>query len=100
MNTRSHAQGKDASPGPAGGFLPWPVIRIIFILFLLVVVAAEEYSVIALRNKIAGQGEELKKISVELQALKNERTALGEELASLKKTTGDKKDGTTPAGNN
>jgi ACT domain-containing protein len=77
-----------------------PVLRIILVLLLLAVVAAEEYSVIVLRNKIAGQDKELKKISIELQTLKNERTALGEELASMKKITGDKKDGTTPARNN
>jgi septal ring factor EnvC (AmiA/AmiB activator) len=91
---------KSVSGGWAGGILSRPLIRILLLLFLLAVVAAEEYSILALQDKIARQSEELNSISVQLQTLKSERATLGEELSSMKEIAGDKKDGTTPERNN
>jgi hypothetical protein len=91
---------KSLSGGRAARLLSRPLIRILLILFLLAVVAAEEYSILSLRDKIARQGEELNNISFQLQTLKNEKAALGEELSSTRKLAGDKNDGTTPEGNN
>jgi uncharacterized protein YlxW (UPF0749 family) len=91
---------KSVSGRRAARMLSRPLIRILLVLFLLAVVAAEEYSVLALRDEIARQGEELNNISVQLQTLKNERATLGQELSSMKKLAGDKKDGTTPERNN
>jgi hypothetical protein len=91
---------KSLSGGRAARLLSRPLIRILLILFLLAVVAAEEYSILSLRDKIARQGEELNNISFQLQTLKNEKATLGEELSSIRKLAGDKNDGTTPEGNN
>jgi uncharacterized small protein (DUF1192 family) len=100
VSSLPRAGEKGNSVGRPERFLSRSVVRMLLILLLLAVVAVEEYSVITLRHRIAVQREELKRISVELQTLKNRRTALGEELASMKKITGDRKDGTTPPGNN
>jgi uncharacterized protein YlxW (UPF0749 family) len=92
--------GKSVSGKRAARIFSWPLVRILLVLFLLAVVAAEEYSILALRDKIAKQSEELNNISVQLQTLKNERATLGRELSSMKKLAGDKKDGTTSERNN
>jgi uncharacterized protein YlxW (UPF0749 family) len=91
---------KSASGGRTARILSRPLIRILLVLFLLAVVAVEEYSILTLRDKIARQSEELNNISVQLQTLKNERATLGQELSSMKKSAGDKKNGTTPERNN
>jgi hypothetical protein len=68
-----------------------------FLVFLLVAgIAAEAYYILVLREKVVGQSEELGKMSVQLQTLKNERNTLGEELSSMKKWTGENKNGNTP----
>jgi hypothetical protein len=100
VTRRGLGQQNTVSEGRAARLLSRPVVRILFILLLLAVVAVEEYSILALREKIARQGEELNNISFQLQTLKNERAALGEELSSMKTLAGDKKDGTTPEGKN
>ena len=92
--------GRSVSSGRAERILPRRLITILVVLFLLAVVAAEEYSIVALRDRIARQSEELNTISVELQTLKNERASLGQELSSMKKLAGDNKNGTTPERNN
>jgi hypothetical protein len=88
--------GKGVLPLRPGRVLSRPLIRFLLILLLLAIVAVEEYSIFALRDRIAGQSEQLKNISVELQTLKNERNALGEELSRMKKIAGDNNDGNTP----
>jgi hypothetical protein len=87
--------GRQSAP-----LLSQPLVRVLLILLLLALVAVEEYSILSLREKIARQGEELRNISFQLQSLKNERAALGEELSSMKELAGDKTDGTTPEGKN
>ncbi len=88
-----------ASAGP-GRIFRRPLIGLLLVLVLLAVVAAEEYFIFALRDRIARQNDQLKSISVELQTLRNERNALNEELSSMKKLAGDKNNGNTPERNN
>jgi hypothetical protein len=92
-----HRSMSGRQPAP---LLSQPLVRVLLILLLLALVAVEEYSILSLREKIARQGEELRNISFQLQTLKNERAALGEELSSMKKLAGDKNDGTTAEGKN
>jgi uncharacterized protein YlxW (UPF0749 family) len=100
VTSRLQGAEKSVSGGRAARTLSRPLIRILLVLFLLAVVAVEEYSILALRDKIAEQREEMNNISLQLQTLKKERAALGQELSSVKKSAGDKKDGTASERNN
>ncbi len=80
----------------AGRVLTLPLLKL-FLLFLLVAgIAAEAYYVVILRGEVARQDEDLRKMSVQLQTLKNRRNSLGEELSSIKKINGDKNNGNAP----
>lgn len=74
-------------------------IKILIIIFFLAFVLGEGYYISVLRSKIDNQTEELNKLSVQLQALRNERTSLHEELSVIKMMTdkdrGAKTDGNT-----
>jgi hypothetical protein len=73
-----------------------PVLRLIIVLALLAALLFEGYYIFVLRETIDSRNEELKNISVRLQSLKSERDELQEELSSIKKTTGENRDGNTP----
>jgi hypothetical protein len=96
----SQGRGKDSSPALQGPVLSRPLTGLLLVLFLIAVVAAEQYAVFALRDGIARQGEELRRISLRLRTLKDERNTLDEELSLMKKRAGDKNNGTTPERNN
>lgn len=72
------------------------VFRLLFIFSLITAVFFEGYYIITLRDKIDRQAEDLKKISLKLQASKYERDNLREELSFIKNTAGEDKDGNTP----
>lgn len=72
------------------------LIRILLGIALVVAVFAEGYYIFGLRDIIEKQSEELKNTSMQLQSLRNTRSSLQEELDSIKKMAGDRKDGTTP----
>ncbi len=62
---------------------------------LIVVVAIEGYYIYVLRYTIERQSEELHHTSMQIQALRHERTSLEDELHLIKKTAGEQNDGNT-----
>ncbi len=72
--------------------------RFLLVALLAAVVAVEAYYIALLREKIDRQTEELRGLSMQLQSSKNESTELREELSSIKKLAGEKKDGNTTDG--
>ena len=74
------------------------VLRLLLVLLLMAVVAAEGYYILVLQDKVDRQTEELRNISIKLQSSKNESTDLREELSSIKKMAGEGKDGNTADG--
>ncbi|MHB8880714.1 MAG: hypothetical protein ACYC69_04280 [Thermodesulfovibrionales bacterium] len=65
-------------------------------LALFMAVLAEGYYIFSLRDIIERQSDELKNTSLQLESLRNASSSLREELDSIKKMAGDRKDGTTP----
>ncbi len=76
------------------------LVRFLLVALLAAAVAVEAYYIAELRDKIDRQTEELKVLSMQLQSSKNESTDLREELSSVKKLAGEKKDGNTTDGQN
>ncbi len=76
------------------------VLRLLLILLLVAAVAAEGYYILLLRDKVDKQTEELRNISIKLQSSKDESADLREELSSIKKLAGERKDGNTAEGQN
>jgi len=74
------------------------LIRFLLVAMLAAAVAAEAYYIGVLRDTIDRQTEELRNLSMRLQSSKNESTDLREELSSVKKLAGEKKDGNTTDG--
>lgn len=72
--------------------------NIFLLLILIAALAAEGYYIFVLRDKIEKQTEELRDISIQLQSSKNESADLREELSSIKKMAGERKDGDTAEG--
>ncbi len=62
---------------------------------LIAAVLAEGYYIFLLNGKIEEREEELKKISVQIQTLKNERDTLHGELSAIKKSMEARRDGNT-----
>jgi hypothetical protein len=96
--SRLAGSGESALRRVAGRVFSRHFLRLFLVFFLAAGIAAEAYYLFVLRDKIAGQSEELGKMSVQLQTLKNERNSLGEELSSIKKLAGDNKNGNTSDG--
>ncbi|MBA4371713.1 MAG: hypothetical protein C0402_02495 [Thermodesulfovibrio sp.] len=71
------------------------ILRVFLICTLLAVVGIEGYYIYVLRNIIEKQSEELNHTSLQIQALRHERVSLEDELHLIKKTAGEKNDGTT-----
>ena len=68
--------------------------RILLAFAIVAAVIVEGYYIFFLRGRINRQTEDLKNISLQLQALKNEKSGLSRELSSIKRTTtGDEKNG-------
>lgn len=76
------------------------LVRFLLVAMLAAAVAAEAYYIGVLRDTIDRQTEELRNLSIQLQSSKNESTDLREELSSMKKLAGEKKDGNTTDGQN
>ena len=74
------------------------LIRFLIVALLAAAVAVEAYYISVLRDTIDRQTEELRNLSMQLQSSKNESTDLREELSSVKKLAGEKKDGNTTDG--
>jgi hypothetical protein len=74
------------------------VLKLLLVLLLMAVVAAEGYYILVLQDKVDRQTEELRNISIKLQSSKNESADLREELSSIKKMAGEGKDGNTVDG--
>ena len=71
-------------------------IKTFLFILLVAVVIIEGYLIFLLQDKIEKSNDELKNISVQLQLLKAEREELKAGLSSVRKTTEDNLDGTTP----
>ncbi|HSB30710.1 MAG TPA: hypothetical protein VLD55_03825 [Candidatus Sulfobium mesophilum] len=88
---------QESVPGKPAGWTR--TARNIFLLLILIAaLAAEGYYIFVLRDKIEKQTEELRDISIQLQSSKNESADLREELSSIKKMAGERKDGDTAEG--
>ncbi len=74
------------------------VLRLLLVLLLLAAVVAEGYYILVLQGKVDRQNEELRIISIKLQSSKNESDDLREELSSIKKMAGERKNGDTAEG--
>jgi len=74
------------------------MLRLLLVALLITILAVEGYYIVVLRDKIERQTEELRNISIQLQSTKNESADLREELSSIKKMTGERKDGNTADG--
>jgi len=74
------------------------LIRFLLVALLVAAVAVEAYYIGVLRDTIDRQTEELRNLSTQLESSKNESTDLREELSSVKKLAGEKKDGNTTDG--
>lgn len=70
-------------------------LRILFIFCLLAAIIVEGYYIVTLRDRISTQTEELKRISFQLQTMKNERDTLHEELSTVKGSPGEEQNGDT-----
>ncbi len=73
-------------------------VRFLLIALLAAALAVEAHYIFVLRDKIDRQTEELRSLSMQLQSSKKESTDLREELSSVKKLAGEKKDGNTTDG--
>ncbi len=73
-------------------------LRLLLGIMLMAAVAVEGYYIFVLRDRIDRQTEELRNISMQLQASKNQSGDLREELSSIKKMAGERKDGNTADG--
>ncbi len=71
------------------------VLRLFLVVLLTVAVLGEGYYLYIMAERVQAQEEELRSISQNLQILKNERANLTEELSSIKKSGGERKDGNT-----
>jgi hypothetical protein len=92
-------RGGGSNPDGAQGSRLHVLARFLLVALLAAVVAVEAYYIAVLREKIDGQTEELRGLSMQLQSSKNESTELREELSSIKKLAGgEKKDGNTTDG--
>lgn len=79
----------------AGGVRPRLALRIMLVFLLTAAVLLEGYYIFVLRDKIEKQTEELRNISIRLQNSKDESADLRDELTSIKKITGETKNGNT-----
>ena len=96
----SHNPGgfsQESVPGKPAGWTR-KARNIFLLLILIAALAAEGYYIFVLRDKIEKQTEELRDISIQLQSSKNESADLREELSSIKKMAGERKDGDTAEG--
>lgn len=71
------------------------IAKIVAVVFLIAIIAVEGYYISLLRNKMSRQSEEARNISLELQALRNERDRLQAELSRLNDADGESDDGHT-----
>ena len=96
--TRSACNGsQDSVPDKPAGWIR-TALNISLVLVLIGSVVVEGYYIYILRDKIEKQTEELRDISIKLQSSKSESTDLREELSSIKKIAGERKDGNTAEG--
>jgi Tfp pilus assembly protein PilO len=73
-------------------------LRLLLVILLISAVAVEGYYIFVLRDKIERQTEDLRNISIQLQSSKSQSADLREELSSMKKMAGERKDGNTVDG--
>ncbi len=90
----SDVSDKESVSGKPAGWTR-TAVNILFVFMLIAAAAVEGYYILVLRDKIERQTEELRDISVQLQSSKNESADLREELSSIKKMAGERKDGNT-----
>jgi hypothetical protein len=72
------------------------VFTYLFLFLLIAALITEGYVAFVLREKLEIQAEELNRISMHLQTLKNERDNLKEEFSSYNKDMGENHDGNSP----
>jgi hypothetical protein len=70
--------------------------RLAAVIVLTAAVVVEGYLVVLLRDRIDRESDEIFYISQRLQVMKSERSGLNETLSSMKKPSGEEKDGHTP----
>ncbi len=70
-------------------------LKVFFIVALIAAVVGEGYYIFIMMEKVHNQEEELRNISIRLQTLKSERANLADELSTIKRYAGEKKDGNT-----
>jgi hypothetical protein len=75
-----------------------PLAGLVLVVLLAAAIALETYYLLVLRERIDAQTEELRSLSIQLQSSKGESVQLREELSSMKKLAGEKKDGNTTDG--
>ena len=88
--------GGPFSIGKAGRANIQTIFTYLFLFFLIAAFIAEGYVAFMLREKLEIQAEELSRISMRLQTLKNERDILKEEFSSYNKAIGENRDGNSP----
>ena len=80
-------------PGQAGSMPIGVVLRTLLIVCLVAVLVTEAFYLVKLRETIDRQSEDLRDISLQLQAMKTDRANLHQELSSMQKNAGEKNNG-------